>query len=523
LFSPSAFFSPDAAEQQGKAPLADRRRLSEVVERWQGLRIVVLGDALLDEWCYGRPDRLSREAPVPIVEMDQVEWAPGGAANTALNIAALGARPVLVAPVGDDPTGSRLRQCLTESGVDARLVVVPGRRTQVKRRVVANDQIVVRVDAGSRGAVPDDAQQNLVAAVESAMLPAPAAVAVCDYGCGAIGPTLIGWLGRQRETLPVLAVDAHHLARWSVVHPTLVTPSFVEAADLIGAAEGGCDHPTMAGTTDRMSIVECNAERVLDRTGAQIAAITLDAEGTIVVGRDAASLRTTTHAVPAGHTVGAGDAYLAALTLSVATGADLSDAVAVAQLAAATSIRGPRTCVSQVAGLLAQMSPASAHAAEAADQFTALVARVRSARARGARLVFTNGCFDVLHRGHVTFLRQARSLGDLLVVAVNSDASVARLKGSDRPVNHVEDRAAVLGELSCVDHVVLFDEDSPVRLIEELRPDVYVKGGDYRVELLPEAALVRRLGGEVRILDYVPDRSTSAIIEKIRSSTVVRA
>ena len=145
-----------------------------------------------------------------------------------------------------------------------------------------------------------------------------------------------------------------------------------------------------------------------------------------------------------------------------------------------------------------------------------MVARIGAARRAGARVVFTNGCFDVLHRGHVGYLAEARGLGDLLVVAVNSDESVRRLKGEGRPVNPVEDRVAVLTALSCVDHVVVFSEESPRRLIAEIRPDVYVKGGDYRPELIPEAELVRRLGGEVRVLSYLPDRSTSAIIERIR-------
>jgi rfaE bifunctional protein nucleotidyltransferase chain/domain len=144
----------------------------------------------------------------------------------------------------------------------------------------------------------------------------------------------------------------------------------------------------------------------------------------------------------------------------------------------------------------------------------AIVAEYREA---GRSVVFTNGCFDVLHRGHVRYLEQARALGDLLIVAVNSDGSVRRLKGADRPVNPVEDRAALLAALACVDHAVVFEEDSPATLIEAVRPDVYVKGGDYPPELVPEAPLVRRLGGQVRTLGYVPDRSTSAIIERIRS------
>jgi rfaE bifunctional protein nucleotidyltransferase chain/domain len=202
------------------------------------------------------------------------------------------------------------------------------------------------------------------------------------------------------------------------------------------------------------------------------------------------------------------------MTLAAAAGADMADAARVAQLAAGAAITGPCTCVCARDALLAQL------ATDPADRvldWTGLLGRIDAERARGARVVFTNGCFDVLHRGHVGLLQQARELGDLLVVAVNSDTSVTRLKGPDRPVNHVEDRTALLAALECVDYVVVFDADSPAELIERLRPDVYVKGGDYRAELLSDAALVERLGGQVRILDYVPDRSTSAVIERIRS------
>jgi rfaE bifunctional protein nucleotidyltransferase chain/domain len=203
------------------------------------------------------------------------------------------------------------------------------------------------------------------------------------------------------------------------------------------------------------------------------------------------------------------------MLLALAVGADVPVAAELAQLAALTTLGEPGTCVCSRAALLdaVRPGPADPAAVDAAE----LVGIVRRHRERGARIVFTNGCFDVLHRGHVGYLAQARELGDVLIVAVNSDQSVRRLKGPQRPVNHVEDRVAVLAALACVDHVVVFEEDSPAALIEAIRPDVYVKGGDYPPDLVPEAPLVRRLHGEVRTLGYVPDRSTSAIIDRIRS------
>jgi len=281
----------------------------------------------------------------------------------------------------------------------------------------------------------------------------------------------------------------------------------------------GGDRPDPRVLGNRASTVEYHAEMILDRAGAHIAAVTLDIDGALVLVRHEAPIRTATNAAPASHAVGAGDAYLAALTLAVASHAALDDAATLAQRAAEASVHGPRTCVTHVDALLAGLG-SQLTSAGASDDVETVLSQIRAARARGDRLVFTNGCFDVLHHGHVGFLRQARDMGDLLVVGLNSDESVARLKGPDRPVNGVDDRSAVLAALTCVDHVIVFEENSPEWLINELRPDVYVKGGDYHGDLLPEADLVRRLGGEVRILDYLPDRSTSAIIDRIRAKTV---
>jgi D-beta-D-heptose 7-phosphate kinase/D-beta-D-heptose 1-phosphate adenosyltransferase len=482
--------------------------LADVVARWRGSRVVVLGDSFVDEWWYGDPERLSREAPVPVIALDRVQRAPGGAANTAVNLAVLGARPVLVTPISDDPDGAWLRRCLTDAGVAVRSVPPRSDGTPVKRRMVADGQIVLRVDSHSGDLMPDIG--DLVAATETALRGDPVAVVACDYSLGALDDAFLAWLRERRDSLPVLAVDAHHLQRWRDLRPTLVKPNFAEMAELLGPEHRIPDGPV------RMSTVESRAELILDRTGAHIAAVTLDIDGALVLDGRAPAVRTATVGAPASHAVGAGDAYLAALTLAVASGASTRDAATLAQRAAIASIQGPRTCVTRVEDVVADRT--SELAATSADHDVATVlARIRAARARGARLVFTNGCFDVLHHGHVGFLQQARALGDLLVVGLNSDASVARLKGPDRPVNSVEDRLAVLSALSCVDYVIVFEEDSPEWLIQELRPDIYVKGGDYHDDLLPEADLVRRLGGEVRILDYLPDRSTSSIIERIRS------
>jgi rfaE bifunctional protein nucleotidyltransferase chain/domain/rfaE bifunctional protein kinase chain/domain len=502
------------------AQVTDRRRLSDLVAAWQQSHVIVVGDSFIDEWWYGEPERLSREAPVPVVALGHTERAPGGAANAAVNIAAMGGRPVLVAPMGDDADGEWLRHCLTEAGVEVRPIVLPGRTTPVKRRVIAGGQIVLRVDSTGQDHEPATTAADVIAVADAALDTSPEAVVVCDYAMGALSEAFLTWLRHRRSSVPVLAVDAHHLRRWREVQPTLVKPNFAEAVDLIRAEDP--DHRHVDTGSSRLSTVERHARLILDRTGADISAVTLDLDGALVLGPDGPPIRTPTREAPESHAVGAGDAYLAALTLALASSAEVHDAAALAQLAADASIRGPRTCVTRMDSLLTELGTTSV-AWIADDEPEDVLRQVRAARSRGARLVFTNGCFDVLHHGHVGFLRQARELGDMLVVGLNSDASVARLKGPGRPVNSIDDRSAVLAALSCVDHIVVFDEDSPEWLINELRPDVYVKGGDYHADLVPEAAQVRRLGGEVRILDYLPDRSTSSIIERIRAGAVPEA
>ncbi|MCG5462735.1 D-glycero-beta-D-manno-heptose 1-phosphate adenylyltransferase [Micromonospora sp. MED01] len=581
---------------------AEQRRFATVVESWLGRPVLIVGDAMLDEWRFADSDRLCREAPAPVLTLRRRISAAGGAANTAVNVAALGGRAVLVAPVGADVAGDELHDCLDRASVWDRTVNQPGRPTPVKRRMLAGNQILLREDSGDpEDALDHEGVTRLLIALSCATeeLRAAAggeapALVVCDYGLGALPAPVRAWLVENRQRYATVALDAHDLADWRGLAPTVVTPSFAEATRLLARA-GGTTRPTggtelhlehpggdpvdgpsemtvgaapgavraddtaaelarvdrpgpvgeptpgegrVALTGDGLSVtgtgvtVNTRAGEGVDRailaqsrlaelrahTGADVVAVTLDTEGAVVGGADGEPRRSHSTPVPASHAVGAGDAYLAAMTLALAADAPLPTAAQLAQLAATITVSDTGTCVCRRDDLLAaldQPTDTTSHPAlVGGDELDAIVAEYREA---GRSVVFTNGCFDVLHRGHVRYLEQARALGDLLIVAVNSDGSVRRLKGPDRPVNPVEDRGALLAALACVDHVVVFEEDSPAALIEAVRPDVYVKGGDYPPELVPEAPLVRRLGGQVRTLGYVPDRSTSAIIERIRS------
>jgi len=486
----------------------DARQFAVLADRWSAESVLVIGDAMLDEWRFATPARLCREAPAPVLTLRRRQTAAGGAANTAVNLAALGARPLLVAPVGADPIGDQVANCLHRGGVQDRMVCQPGRATPVKRRLLAADQILLREDeGGDSGPLPGEQIERLLTAIASATEElrlgrgAPPPLVICDYGLGALPEPIRLWLIEHRDRYGTVTLDAHDVHRWAGLRPDAITPSFAEAALALGQPS--------TGIADRASVARGFLPELRDRTGAGIIAVTLDTDGALVGDRSGTTHRSHAQPVAASQTVGAGDAYLAALTVALLARATMPVAAEIAQLAATVTVRDTGTCVCHRDALRAAIGGTATPAG--------LTERVRQRRTAGARIVFTNGCFDVLHRGHVAYLEQAADLGDLLIVAVNSDDSVRRLKGPDRPVNPVEDRVAVLTGLACVDHVVVFEEDSPAELIDSIRPDVYVKGGDYPPDMVPEGPLVRRLGGEVHILGYVPDRSTSAIIERIRA------
>ncbi len=485
------------------------RHLPRLIEAFAGLDLLVIGEAMLDTYLDGTTGRLCREAPVPIVALDGRRDAPGGAANSAVNARSLGARVRFLSVVGDDPEAATLRRALGARGVAADdLLVEPGRRTLTKTRVVAASQLLVRFDGGSTGPVAPATERRLIDRLTEAHATSDAVI-VSDYGYGILTPRVIDALADLQARNPrVLIVDAKDLPSYRRAGPTAVKPNHAEAVALLGS---DAPRPSAAG---RAEAIAAASPLILERTGARIAAVTLDVDGALVVERDRPPYRTYARAEHHARAAGAGDTYLAALALGLAAGADTPTAAELASAAAAVVVGQEGTAACSARELSARVAPGS----KPAGDLAALVARLDAERRRGARVVFTNGCFDILHRGHVTYLGDAKALGDILVVGVNSDAGIRRLKGPARPINTLDDRVEVLAALSCVDHLVPFDEDTPCALIRAIRPDVFVKGGDYTRDRLPEASLVEELGGVVRILPLVPQRSTTRTIERIWSS-----
>ncbi len=472
-----------------------------LVLRDRAPRVVVVGDPILDGWWRGRSERMTREAPAPVVEVIERKHVPGGAANTAVNLAALGAQVSLVGVAGDDEPGRMLRGLLEAAGVDVSgLLLAPEVRTTTKVRIVGGEQILLRLDEGTDAVAPVEVRDRAVLA-SAAVLRRCDAVVVCDYGSGP-SPALVETLRRERP--PLLVVDAHDPAPWAPVAPDLVTPNAAETFRLLGRTPP---------TTARVEAVHAAAAELVARTGAEQVVVTLDAEGAVLLDRTGVLHRTTARPVLDKQATGAGDTFVAALTLARAAGTELPVALELAQAAADVVVHRSGTSVCTADDLADHLGRTSERVLPAAE----LALRVQAERVSGRRVVLTNGCFDVLHRGHTTSLAQAARLGDLLVVAVNSDDSVRRLKGPQRPINTAADRAGVLAALSCVDYVTVFETDTPIPLLELLQPDVYAKGGDYTPEMLAETAVVRAYGGEVRILDFVKDRSTTDVVRKIRS------
>lgn len=482
--------------------------LFDVVARFTGLRVLVVGEAILDTYLRGTSTRLCREAPAPIVDVEAREDACGGAANTAANVRALGADVSLLTVLGEDADAARLIGCLGRSGVrldDA--IAVPGRATLVKQRVVAGAQLLVRFDSGSTEPVAEEVEARVIATLRRRYREVDVVI-VSDYGYGILTPSVITALAElQRSTPRVLFVDSKHLPLYRQAGVTAVKPNFDEASALLGGS-------ARFDPGDRAEAVLGRAARLLTRVGAQYVAVTLDVDGAVILDREGGWYRTYATAASNARAAGAGDTFGAAFALALGAGAAMPAAAEVARAAAQAVVERDGTTVCTLddvrAGLL--------DGGKILGDPRSLVALVNAHRRAGRRIVFTNGCFDIVHRGHVTYLSQAKALGDVLIVGVNSDDSVRRLKGADRPVNAFEDRAQVLAGLSSVDHVIEFREDTPEALIRLIGPDVVAKGGDYTDETLPEAALVRALGGEVRFLPYLEGASTTGLIAHIRGA-----
>jgi D-beta-D-heptose 7-phosphate kinase / D-beta-D-heptose 1-phosphate adenosyltransferase len=486
--------------------------LVHLIKRFPDLKVAVVGEAMLDAYLEGCTERLCREAPVPVVTLQNRKYVPGGAGNTAVNVHSMGAQVRFLSVVGTDVDGELLVQALESQGVPSDYVLrTGGRQTLSKNRVIATDQMVVRFDQGSTDLLNEDLEKEFIRILEEVFQWSDVFI-ISDYCYGVITPAVIDAIARlQREKPRVVVLDSKRFIEYGNINLTAVKPNYDEIVQHIGK-------PKQEDLPSRIDQVISQEQDILEITRSQIVAVTLDTDGALIFERSRAPYRTYANPVPHSYAAGAGDTFVSALSLALGAGAHTPAAAEIASAASSIVVCKEGTASCYAEELIEHFSTDEKFVPDAFQ----LTARIAYYRRNGQRIVFTNGCFDILHRGHITYLNKAKEFGDILVVGLNSDNSIKRLKGPDRPINTVEDRGQVLSALSCVDHIIPFDEDTPEELIKVIEPDVFVKGGDYTRDTLPEAPLVERLGGQVVILPYVSDRSTTGIIEKIQQLHAVK-
>lgn len=465
--------------------------------RFDQAPVLVVGDVMLDRYWHGATSRISPEAPVPVVRVEQHEDRPGGAANVALNLAALGAPAFLVGVTGEDEAAGSLTDSLNAVGVATRFQRIAGQPTIVKLRVMSRHQQLLRVDFEE----PFRTDAAALAADVEALLEHVRVLVLSDYGKGALQNHQALIQAARQRNIPVLADPKGK--DFSIYRgASLITPNLSEFEAIVGRCHD--DNELVAKGLALLAELDLGALLV-----------TRGEHGMTLLRPGHAALHLPARAREVFDVTGAGDTVISTLAGALAAGEDLPQAVALANLAAGIVVGKLGTAAISAPELrrAVQREQGSERGVLSLEQ---LLLAIEDARAHGEKIVFTNGCFDILHAGHVSYLEQARAQGDRLIVAINDDASVTRLKGPGRPINSVDRRMAVLAGLGAVDWVTSFSEDTPERLLQQVRPDVLVKGGDYSVEGVVGGDLVRAYGGEVRVLGLVPNSSTTAIVEKIR-------
>ena len=481
-------------------------RVGELLSAMVGRRVLVVGDSALDAYVAGEVERISPEAPVPVLAVEREEFLLGGAANVAKCLVALGARPTLCTVVGEDADGELFRNEAESLGIPKSGILVDrSRRTTRKTRIVARQQQVIRLDRETVAPLSPALEKRLCSAAARAVKRADAVV-LSDYSKGVLSAAVCRAVFAAAGARPVL-VDPKNLP-WKAFSGATVLKPNLRAAETF--AHTSIEDEVSAGRV---------AARIAEEVGVAHVLLTRGADGMVLASRGSGvTLGISARARELADVTGAGDVVAAAVSLALAAGAELSEAAWLANVAAGVKVGkfGAATVTGQE--ILTALSGATESTVgrvmtrEGAARLTAEL------RAQGKSVVFTNGCFDILHLGHVRYLEASRKLGDALVVGVNTDASVRKLKGPGRPLQSENDRAQILASLSCVDAVVLFDEDTPLGLIRALRPDVLTKGADYKTKRAVVGwDLIRKWGGRVELVPLVEGRSTTGLVKRART------
>ncbi len=487
--------------------LISRSRATNICANFNNLRLLVVGDLMLDHWVWGDVSRICPEAPVPVVNVRNSSYTLGGAANVAANIRALGAKVDMLGVVGTDDAGRRLRDLLSslDIGIEG-ICLQDDIPTSLKSRIIANNQQVVRVDIELRCAPKESAFRHIVKYIEDKQ-DLYDAIVFSDYNKGLLWQGMGDKLVASVHKVPVIAgPKPDNIACFANIDTITLNASE-------GSQATKCDTGSSCGLLNA-------GEYLLQSLKCQNAIITLGARGMALFRPDSKCVKVPALASQVYDVSGAGDTVLSVVALCRALNIDCDEAVCLASQAAAIVVRKVGTATVTPEELLASLDSEPRANILAPERkilsLTDACDRINRLRQEPTpkSIVFTNGCFDILHAGHLRTLLTAKREGDFLVVGLNSDASVRRLKGEQRPINSQEERAQMLAALECVDLVVIFDEDTPLKVIETLQPDVHVKGGDYKEDDLPEAETIKSYGGKLVLAKLLPGHSTTNIIVK---------
>lgn len=467
------------------------------VPQFELAKVCVIGDLMLDRYWQGSSNRISPEAPVPIVKVTETEDRPGGAGNVALNIAALGATAILSGTIGNDDAGNILSSYMHAAGIKTQLQIATHKPTITKLRVLSRHQQLLRMDFEEQFCPADSAE--IMAKAANTMHDANVLI-LSDYAKGTL------------QDCQALIALAKELGITVLVDPKGDDYSHYRGADIL--TPNITEFETVVG--------RCHSEKEMVQKGMALIEtlslggllITRGEMGMTLLRPNAAEIHLSARAREVYDVTGAGDTVIAVLAVSLAAGQSLPDAVALANIAAGIVVGklGAATVSAPELQYAVRVEQGAERGIVTEEQ---LLVAVELARINGQRIVFTNGCFDILHAGHVNYLQEASEQGDRLIVALNSDDSVRRLKGPNRPINPIDKRMAVIAGLQSVDWVVSFDDDTPERLLRNIKPDVLVKGGDYSESQVVGGNIVKANGGSVQVLEFVKDCSTTAIVNRI--------
>ena len=482
----------------------DRKIIESLFQNIGTINCLVVGDLMLDEYLWGKAERISPEAPVQVVDIVREEFRIGGAGNVVNNLAALGAHVEVCSVVGDDENGCSLlgefncRNLPTDA-----IFRDSGRRTSRKTRVVASNQQIVRIDRESREQISSEMEHNVCRWTSDNIMRFNA-VLLSDYLKGVLTPRVLASVINTARAagIPVL-VDPKGGDYTRYQGATILTPNRKEAEAASGIP------------IDDDASLDRAARVIMDTAAIEHLLITRSEAGMSLFSGTTAAVHIPTVAREVFDVSGAGDTVLATLAIGTAAGLDIAEAARLANIAAGIAVGKLGTSTVSAAEIISAVALVHSDSDSKIKNMDVLTATVATEKARGKRIVFTNGCFDLLHAGHVKYLQKARNLGDLLILGLNSDASVRRLKGENRPLIDEEERAHLLAALNCIDYVTIFNEDTPLELITALKPDILVKGGDYTPEGVVGKDVVEAYGGRVELITFVDGKSTTGIIEKI--------